>query len=216
MKDGDEPSFAILSYVTITRDPRTEVVLTSGCTPEAAEILETVGHFVEVPGPRGPFHRQPQGLDVNRQRHYATAAAQALLVAGFSVYLDPSLNTLAAPDDDRAATHRYLDQLGQRAREATTNKQVSEVLAEVAAPTEGLLPRLTQTLTMAWLTWSERDQRADGALYKDQLSMQLMEATGGLARHGDEIRHIRNQATAAKPAVAQPPVAAKPLSIVRR
>lgn len=212
MTDGGEPSFAILNFVTITRDPRTDLVVTSSCTPEAAGILETVGRFVEFPGPRGPFHRQPHDLPVELQRHYATAATQALLLAGFSVYLDPSLNTLATPDDDRAAAHRYLDQLARRAREATNDKQVAEILAEVAAPTEGLLPHLTQTLVMTWATWS---QRTDGPPSKDQLSMQLMDATTGIARHGDKIRHIHKQAAAAKPAVTQTPFATRTLSIAR-
>lgn len=42
-----------------------------------------------------------------------------------------------------------------------------------------------------------------------------MDATTGLARHGDEIRHIRNQAASAKPAVALPTFAAMTLSIAR-
>ncbi|MCY0940249.1 MULTISPECIES: hypothetical protein [Streptomyces] len=202
MKDAGEPDFLILDYVTITRDPRTQLVVTSSCTPEAAGILEVVGRFREAPGPRGPFHRQPHDLPVEQQRHYATAAAQALLLAGFSVFLDPSLNTLAAPEGDRAAAHRYLDHLTERAREATDDKQVAEILAEVAAPTEGLLSHLVQTLITTWATWS---QRTDGTLSKESLSMRLMGTTSGLSRGGDEIRYIRNQAAAAKPAAPQPP-----------
>ncbi|MFZ3470453.1 hypothetical protein ACODT3_24440 [Streptomyces sp. 4.24] len=201
MKGAGEPDFLVLSYVTITRDPRTRLVVTSSCTPEAAGILETVGRSREAPGPRGPYHRQPHDLPVEQQRHYATAAAQALLLAGFGVYLDPSLNTLAAPDGDRAAAHRYLDQLTERAREATDDKQVAEILAEVAAPTEGLLSHLVQTLITTWATWS---QRADSTLSKESLSMQLMDTTSGLSRQGDEIRRIRNRAAAAKPATPQP------------
>uniref|UniRef100_A0AAU2K161 Uncharacterized protein n=1 Tax=Streptomyces sp. NBC_00049 TaxID=2903617 RepID=A0AAU2K161_9ACTN len=199
MKDGSEPDFLILDYVTITRDPRTHLVVTSRCTPEAAGILETVGRFRD-----GGVHylRQPHDLPVEQQRHYATAAAQALLLAGFSVFLDPSLNTLAAPDGDRAAAHRYLDQLAERASAATDDKQVAEILAEVAAPTEGLLSHLVQTLITTWVTWS---RRTDGPLFKDSLPMRLMDTTTGLSRHVDEIRHIRNQAAAAKPAAPHPP-----------
>ncbi|MCX5417912.1 hypothetical protein [Streptomyces sp. NBC_00059] len=45
-------------------------------------------------------------MPVEHQRHGATAAAHALLLAGYSVRLDPSLNTLAAPDGDRQAARR--------------------------------------------------------------------------------------------------------------
>ncbi|GAA2624556.1 hypothetical protein GCM10010425_20480 [Streptomyces spororaveus] len=199
MKDGAEPDFLILDYVTITRDPRTQLVVTSRCTPEAAGILETVGRFR---GSGAHYLRQPHDLPVEQQRHYATAAAQALLFSGFSVFLDPSLNTLATPDGDRAAAHRYLDQLAERASKATDDKQVAEILAEVAAPTERLLSHLVQSLITTWATWS---QRTDSTLSKDSLSMRLMDTTSGLSRHGDEIRHIRNQAAAAKPTAPQPP-----------
>ncbi|MCY0933832.1 hypothetical protein [Streptomyces sp. H34-S4] len=201
MTEAGQHPFLILSYVTITRDPRTRLGVATSCTPEAAGILETAGRFIEVPRPRGPFHRQPHDLPVEQQRHYATAAAQALLLAGGSVYLDPSLNTLATPDGDRAAAHRYLEQLSERAREATDDKQVAEILAEVAAPTEGLLSHLVQTLSTTWVTWA---QRTEGALSMEDLSMQLGESTDGLSRHGNKIRHIRDSA-AAKPGTAQPP-----------
>ncbi|MFD8982847.1 hypothetical protein [Streptomyces sp. NPDC059564] len=202
MTDSAEPDFLVLGYVTITRDPRTQLVVASRCTPEVVGILETVGRFREAPGPRGPFIRQPHDMPVDQQRHYATAAAQALLISGFSVYLDPSLNTLASPDGDRAAAHRYLDQLTERARKATDDEQVAEILAEVAAPAaEGLLSHLVETLITTWVAWS---QRTEGPLYTDGLAMRLMETTSGLSRGGDEIRNIRNQA-AAKPAASQPP-----------
>ncbi|MGW2585817.1 hypothetical protein ACWCYZ_31610 [Streptomyces virginiae] len=199
MKDGGEPDFLVLGYVTITRDPRTQLVVTSRCTPEASGILETVGRFRDG---GVQYLRQPHDMPVDQQRHYATAAAQALLLSGFSVYLDPSLNTLATPDGDRAAAHRYLDQLTERASKATDDKQVAEILAEVAAPTEGLLSHLVQTLITTWAAWS---QRTEGALSKDDLAMRLMDTTSVLSRGGDEIRHIRNQAAAAKPAAPQPP-----------
>lgn len=124
------------------------------------------------------------------------------MLSGFSVYLDPSLNTLATPDGDRAAAHRYLDQLTEQASKATDDKQVAEILAEVAAPTEGLLSHLVQTLITTWATWS---QRTEGALSKNDLAMRLMDTTSVLSRGGDEIRHIRNQAASAKPAAQQPP-----------
>ncbi|WP_405421519.1 hypothetical protein [Streptomyces erythrochromogenes] len=199
MKDGGEPDFLILEYVTITRDPRTQLVVSSRCTPETAGILETVGRFRDG---GVQYMRQPHDMPVEQQRHYATAAAQALLISGVSVYLDPSLNTLATPNGDRVAAHRYLNQLTERASAATDDKQVAEILAEVAAPTEGLLSHLVQTLITTWVTWS---RRTEGPLYQDGLAMRLMDTTSVLSRGGDEIRSIRSQAAAAKPAAPQPP-----------
>ncbi|MCX5303159.1 hypothetical protein OG304_06790 [Streptomyces sp. NBC_00160] len=77
---------------------------------------------------------------------------------GVGVYLDPALNVLATPDGDRAAAHRYLDQLSERARSAATDRGVAEVLSEVAATHDGLLPHLVQTLITTWATWSQRGE----------------------------------------------------------
>ncbi|MFH9562423.1 hypothetical protein [Streptomyces globisporus] len=114
----DESTFFALDYVTITRDPRTQLVVAIGGDPRAAGILQTAGGFHSAPSAGRDYHRLPHHMPVEHQRHGATAAAHALLLAGYSVHLDPSLNTLAAPDGDRQAARRYLDRLAERARAA--------------------------------------------------------------------------------------------------
>ncbi|MFD3910070.1 hypothetical protein [Streptomyces sp. NPDC058603] len=115
----------MLEYITITKNPQFDIAL--GSDPRAAGILQTTGHFVPAPGPRGEYHRQPHTLPVEQQRQ--GAAADALLPAGFSVHLDPTPNTRPA----RRA--RQCGHLGARRR---------KVLAEVAAPHEGLPPWMAE------------------------------------------------------------------------
>ncbi|MEU4007249.1 hypothetical protein AB0H30_01965 [Streptomyces pseudogriseolus] len=98
-----EPDFWVLEYVTITKDPRTDLVVAIGGTDKAADILQRTGGFLSAPGPRGDYHRLPHGLPVEQQRRKATAASHALLAAGHSVRLDPTLNMLVAPDGEREA-----------------------------------------------------------------------------------------------------------------
>ncbi|MFJ8676336.1 hypothetical protein [Streptomyces sp. NPDC093589] len=191
-----EPRFLVLEYVTITRDPHSGLVVAIGGTERAEGILQTAGGFVSSPGPRGPYHRLPHSLPVDQQRAGATAAAHALLLAGISVHLDPSLNTLTAPDGDRQAAQRYLDQLTERAYAAADDREVASVLTEIAAPHEGLLPRLVQTLIGTWATWI---QRAETAGEDPALAEQLMNTTSTLSNHSWQIQQIRDQAARAHP-----------------
>ncbi|MFI1890220.1 hypothetical protein [Streptomyces jumonjinensis] len=136
----NEPPFFVLDYITITRDPRTRLVIAISGDDRAAGILQTSGRFLPAPGPRGDYHRQPHDLPVEDQCRGATAAAHALLTAGFSVHLDPTLNTLLPPDGDR---------------------EFADVLTEIVAPSEELLPRLTSVLTTTWAVWHQREDAAE-------------------------------------------------------
>ncbi|MFF0201933.1 hypothetical protein [Streptomyces sp. NPDC005017] len=187
----DEPQFFVLEYITIARDPRTQLVVAVGGDQRAAGILQTTGGFLSVPGPRGDYHRQPHTMPVEQQRQGATAAAHALLLAGFSVHLDPTLNTLGTPGGDRQAAHRYLDQLAERARVADDDREVAAVLTEIAAPDDGLLPRLVQALIATWAPWAERFHDAGG---EPDPTEQLMTTTSSLSQHAWRIEQIRNQA----------------------
>ncbi|WP_447035857.1 hypothetical protein [Streptomyces sp. DSM 118878] len=135
-----EPDFWVLEYVTITKDPRTGLILAIGGTEKAADILQRTGGFLFAPGPRGDYHRLPHGLPIEQQRLKATGASHALLAAGHSVHLDPALNMLATPDGERDAALRYLTQLAERASAAQTSSAVAEALTEVAAPVHGCCP----------------------------------------------------------------------------
>ncbi|MCC3778733.1 hypothetical protein [Streptomyces sp. UNOB3_S3] len=214
--DG-EPRFFVLDYITITRDPRTQLVVAIGGDNKAAGILQTLGGFVSAPGPRGPYHRQPHDLPVDQQRRGATAAAHGLLLAGFSVHLDPSLNTLATPDGDRQAALRYLDELAERARQATNDREVAAVLTEITAPHDGLLHRLTQTLVATWAPWT---QRLEAAGQNRALTEQLMHATSRLSSHARVIETIRDQAatrpTQQAPASAPTTLPAEPRNTGKR
>ncbi|KMS74101.1 hypothetical protein ACM01_15895 [Streptomyces viridochromogenes] len=210
-RDEDEPTFFVLDYITITRDPRTQLVVAIGGDHRAAGILQTAGGFHSAPGMHHDYHRLPHDLPVEEQRHGATAAAHALLLAGYSVHLDPALNTLTTPDGDRQAAHRYLERLAERARAAETDRDVAVILAEVAAPDVGLLPRLVQSLISTWATWGERRREAG---LEEGPAEQLMETTSSLSDHARQITQIRNQAArTAPPATAAPGPALSPPTI---
>ncbi|GAA3389090.1 hypothetical protein [Streptomyces roseoviridis] len=160
---AEEPEFLLLNYVTITRDPRTQLVLAIGGDQRAAGILQTTGGFTRHPGPSIHYHRQPVAMPVERQRLGATAASHALLVAGYSVYLAPDLNVLATPDGDREAAFRYLAQLAELANGTVEPHLLAGVMAEITAPETGILPRLREVLVAVWTTWADqlRDQDHD-------------------------------------------------------
>ncbi|MFM9582512.1 hypothetical protein [Streptomyces caniscabiei] len=209
---GGAPEFFVLSYITITRDPRTQLVVAIGGDERAAGILQTAGGFIDAPGPRGPYHRQPHAMAVDEQRTGATAAALALLQAGYSVHLDPALNTLSRRDDDRQAAHRYLDHLTERARNASDGHELASVLTEIVAPDDGVLPRLRDLLVSLWTRW---DDRLHDAGHPAAPAEQLIDTVNGLSRHTQRLQDIRNQAaripasapslgTTAKPVPAAP------------
>ncbi|MFJ7423357.1 hypothetical protein ACIQXD_32845 [Streptomyces uncialis] len=199
VNEEGEPRFLVLDYVTITRDPRSRLVVAIGGDERAAGILQATGYFVSAAGPRGPYHRQPHALPVEEQCQGATAAAHALLLAGFSVHLDPALNILGAPDGDRQAAHRYLQRLTERARAAADNRAVSGLLTEIGTPL-GLLPRIDEALRSTWFVWL---QRLKDSGQDTTPAEQLMDTTAGLARHTRQIEQIRNTA-ATRPATTPP------------
>ncbi|MFF4250602.1 hypothetical protein ACFY1L_05250 [Streptomyces sp. NPDC001663] len=193
----DEPTFLVLDYVTITRDPKTALVVAIGGDQRAAGLLQTAGGFHSAPGPRGDYHRLPHALPVEEQRQGATAAAHALLLAGYSVHLDPTLNTLATQGSDRQAAHRHLEQLTSLGSDADNDRQVTAVLTEIAAPDDGLLPRLTQSLLATWASWGRRlkDTGRD-----PQVAMQLGAIVNKLSTLTWQIEQVRNDADRTGPA----------------
>ncbi|WP_329025757.1 hypothetical protein [Streptomyces sp. NBC_00690] len=197
--DDGKPQFAVLEYISIARDPRTQLVVAIGGDERAAGILQTTGQFISHPGPRGPYHRQPHALPVEQQRQGATAAAHALLLAGFSVHLDPTLNILTTPGGDQQAAHRYLEHLMERADAADKDRSVADILTELCAPS-GLLPGIDRALRSTWFSWGERlrDSGQDPAPAE-----RLMQITTSLAQHTRQIEQLRN--TAATRPVTSPP-----------
>ncbi|MFD4476419.1 hypothetical protein ACFWPU_09945 [Streptomyces sp. NPDC058471] len=192
----DEPTFFVLAYVTITRDPKTQLVVAIGGDERAEGILQTAGGFISAAGHRGPYQRQPHAMPVEQQRRGATAAAHALLLAGFSVHLDPTLNVLGSADGDRQAAHRYLHQLAERAHNAADDQEVAKVLTEIAAPHDGLLPRLVQTLISTWAPWMRRLENTGHELDSAE---RPMETTSRLSDHARQIERARNQAARTTP-----------------
>ncbi|WP_282698154.1 hypothetical protein [Streptomyces sp. CC208A] len=124
-----EPEFLLPHYVTITRDPRTQLVLAVGGDQRAAGILQTTGGFTRHPGPSTYYHRLPVTMPVEQQRLGTTTASYALLAAGYSTFLDPSLNVLATQDGDREAAHRHLTYLAELARKTGEGPVLAAVLA---------------------------------------------------------------------------------------
>ncbi|MFI2204617.1 hypothetical protein ACH47Z_28295 [Streptomyces sp. NPDC020192] len=193
----DEPAFLVLKYVTITRDPKSALVVAIGGDQRAAGLLQTVGGFHSAPGPRGDYHRLPHTLPVEEQRQGATAAAHALLLAGYSVHLDPTLNTLTTRGSDRQAAHRHLEQLTQLGGDAADDRQVAAVLTEIAAPNDGLLPRLAQSLIATWASWSRRlhDTGRD-----PQMAIRLGDIVNNLSVLTWQTEQVRNHADRSGPA----------------
>ena len=210
-----EPDFWVLEYVTITKAPRTDLVVDIGGTDKAADILQRTGGFLSAPGPRGDYHRLPHGLPVEQQRRKATAASHALLAAGHSVHLDPTLNMLVAPDGEREAALRYLACLTERAAAATTSSEVAEVLTEVAAPVHGLLP-LAREVVRAWIAASDF-QGAAPAGEPDPIARLGSTATS-MSEAARAILHARNHTArpAQRPTTSPPPSRAQPAESRRR
>ncbi|MFE7810796.1 hypothetical protein ACFU5P_02165 [Streptomyces sp. NPDC057433] len=197
-----EPDFWVLEYVTITKDPRTGLVVAIGGTEQAADILQRTGGFLTAPGPRGDYHRLPHRLPIAEQRLKATTASHALLAAGHSVHLDPSLNMLASPDGERDAALRYLTQLAERASAAKTSSEVAEVLTEVAAPVHGLLPLTREVIVRAWIASSDLQGAAPSK--EPEPVARLGSTANSLSEAARVILHARNHA--ARP--TQPPTTA--------
>ncbi|MFK0283244.1 hypothetical protein ACIQVL_22675 [Streptomyces sp. NPDC090499] len=213
-----EPDFWVLEYVTITRDPRTDLVVAVGGTERAADILQRTGSFLSAPGPRGDYHRLPHGLPVEQQRLKATATSHALLAAGHSVYLDPALNMLVVPDGEREAALRYLAGLAERAATATTGSEVAEVLTEVAAPVQGLLPLVREVVVRVWIAADDFQEAAP--LGKTDPLARLGSTAASMSEAARAILHARNHAARSgqRPATASPPPAgrARPAESRRR
>ncbi|MGX1115907.1 hypothetical protein RKD37_001270 [Streptomyces ambofaciens] len=70
-----EPDFWVLEYVTITKDPRTGLVVAIGGTEKAADILQRTGGFLSAAAPEGdqrlarPARRRPQRPPRPRPEH---------------------------------------------------------------------------------------------------------------------------------------------------
>ncbi|OKI09421.1 hypothetical protein A6A06_01570 [Streptomyces sp. CB02923] len=186
-----EPDFLVLEYVTITKDPRSGLIVALGGTERAADILQRTGGFLDAPGPRGGYHRLPHGLPVEQQRLKATAAAHALLAAGHSVHLDPALNALATPDSERETALCYLAQLSERASRAESSTEIAEVLTEIAGPAEGLLPLTREAVVSAWISWSHH---LDAVGEDPEPVSQLGKTADVLSRAAHHILLARNHA----------------------
>ncbi|MFF3364536.1 hypothetical protein [Streptomyces misionensis] len=150
-------------------------------------------------------------MPIEQQRLKATTASHALLAAGHSVHLDPTLNMLTTPDGDREAALHYLTQLAERASAAKTSTAVAEVLTEIAAPVHGLLPLTREVILRAWIAASDLQSTASGE--EPEPIAQLGSTATSLNEAARVIRHARNHAahppqpptTAPAPGRAQPP-----------
>ncbi|MDX3523266.1 hypothetical protein PV725_35800 [Streptomyces scabiei] len=138
------------------------------------------------------------------QCHGATAAALALLQAGYSVHLDPELNTLSTKDEDRQTAHRYLDQLADRARNATSGHEMAAVLTELVAPHDGVLHHLHNILATALVTWADR---VHGAGRDTDPAQQLIDAARSLSRLTNQLEDVRRLAARTPTATTTPSTA---------
>ncbi|WP_405889836.1 hypothetical protein OG427_07255 [Streptomyces sp. NBC_00133] len=85
------------------------------------------------------------------------------------------------------------------------------MLTEIAAPHDGLLPRLVQALIATWAPWT---QRLEDTGQETALAERLKNTTSILSNHSWQIQQIRDQAAQASPAAKttpdQTPAAAPP------
>ncbi|MET8714870.1 hypothetical protein ABZV52_17090 [Streptomyces sp. NPDC004735] len=132
------PDFRVREYVTITKDPRTDLVLAIGGTDKAADILQRTDGFLSAAA--GAYDRFPHGLPIEQQQLRATTAWHSLRAAGHSVHLDPALNTLSTPNGERDAALRYLAQLGERVAAAESGSEVAGVLTRSPRRSPGCCP----------------------------------------------------------------------------
>lgn len=187
----EEPEFLLPHYVTITRDPRTQLVLAVGGDQRAGGILQTTGGFTRHPGPSTHYHRQPVTMPVEQQRLQATAASYALLAAGYGTFLDPTLNVLTVQDEGREAARRYLTYLSELALNTTEGPVLAAVLAEISAPETGVLHQLRDVLVSVWTSWGNHvpaEPRDGGPVER------LMDVTDVLSRKTREIEELRTHA----------------------
>lgn len=198
-----EPDFWVLEYVTITKEPRTDLVVAIGGSEKAAGILQRTGGFLSAPGPRGDYHRLPHGLPVKQQRLKATAASHALLAAGHSVHLDPALNALATPNGEHDAALRYLAHLAGRVSAAETSGEIAEILTEVAAPVNELLPLTREVVVRAWIAASDLQGAAPGG--EPEPLARLRDTVSSLSRAAHVILRARNHAARAPQQLAPAP-----------
>ncbi|MFI5751079.1 hypothetical protein ACIBBE_35415 [Streptomyces sp. NPDC051644] len=198
-----EPDFWVLEYVTITKDPRTDLVVAMGGTEKAADILQRTGGFLSTAGPRGDYHRLPYGLPVEQQRLKAATASHALLAAGHSVHLDPALNALATPDGAHEAALRYLAQLAERVAAAETSSEVADVLTEIAAPVNGLLPLTREVVVRAWIAASDLQGASPGE--EPEPIARLGDTASSMSQAARLILHARNHAARAPRTAAPAP-----------
>ncbi|MFE6548295.1 hypothetical protein ACFVHS_07825 [Streptomyces sp. NPDC057746] len=211
-----EPDFWVLEYVTINKDPRTDLVVAIGGTEKAADILQRTGGFLAAPGPRGDYHRLPHGLPVEQQRLKATTASHALLAAGHSVHLDPALNALATPNGDHDAALRYLAHLAERVAAAETSGEIAEILTEIAAPVHGLLPLTREVVVRAWMAASDLQGAAPGE--EPEPLARLGDTASSMSQAAHVILRARNHAARAPKLAAPtpPPSTAQPSASCRR
>ncbi|CAM5584230.1 Golgi phosphoprotein 3 (GPP34) OS=Streptomyces microflavus OX=1919 GN=Smic_08570 PE=4 SV=1 [Streptomyces microflavus] len=167
------------------------------------------------PGTTGPITGSPHGLPVEQQRLKATTASHALLAAGHNVHLDPALDMLSFPNGDRDAAQRYLGHLAERVSAAETSSQVAEVLTEIAAPVNGLLPLTREVVVRAALA----ARALEGTPPGDELDHidRLGDITHSMSMAARVILHARNHtARAPQKAPTPPPSTPRPPGSRRR
>ncbi|MFJ4971095.1 hypothetical protein [Streptomyces sp. NPDC088755] len=119
------------------------------------------------------------------------------------MHLDPALNMLATPDGDRDAALRYLGNLAERVAAAETGSQVAEVLTEVAAPANGLLPLTREVVVRAALAARALEGTPPGD-EPDHID-RLLEITHSMSRAAQAILHARNHVARAPQKAPTPP-----------
>ncbi|CAM5717128.1 Golgi phosphoprotein 3 (GPP34) OS=Streptomyces microflavus OX=1919 GN=Smic_08570 PE=4 SV=1 [Streptomyces microflavus] len=209
-----EPDFLVLEYITVTKDPRTGLVVAIGGTQKAADILQRTGGFLSAAGHHGTYHRLPHGLPVEQQRLKATTASHALLAAGHNVHLDPALDMLPSRTET-AMPPSATSAISPSGFCRQTSSQVAEVLTEIAAPVNGLLPLTREVVVRAALA----ARALEGTPPGDELDHidRLGDITHSMSMAARVILHARNHtARAPQKAPTPPPSTPRPPGSRRR
>ncbi len=114
------------------------------------------------------------------------------------------------PDSEHDAALRYLAHLTERASAAKTSSEVAEVLTEVAAPVNGLLPLTREVVVRAWIAASDLQGAAPGE--EPEPLARLGDTAGSMSQAARVILRARNHAArpAQQPATSPPPSHAQP------
>ncbi|MFC9329065.1 hypothetical protein [Kitasatospora sp. NPDC057015] len=139
-------------FITIGIEPSGAVTARGVDDDLTAGLLKIAG-FQQIQDWYGRRHRLPSTTPPRERADRATHAATMLRTAGFTVDLDPDLDTdrLTTPTDPHGlrVIGQQVLRLTDHIRGASTGAQAADALDQLLAPEDGVIPRLREALEAA-------------------------------------------------------------------